>query len=246
MKKILSLLALIAVSTIGFFANAQTAYVKAYALNLRSWPTNTSHILRTLSKWESVTVLDSSWGRRLVSTSDWLEGYVYSIFLSKEFISPTKIVTTNAVQYKITEFRANVRTIGNILRPIAILWQGDIVKVIDNKLYLNHRIKVKVITSSTLWYYVGRIGYISKNVVEQIWADVSVPYVDDIEEKVEEVIEEEVIEEEEDEEIIIKEEEDKNQVSEEEANSENSSDDSEDEEDIDIDDFDLESLFQDL
>gem|GEM_PF-3558376 len=31
------------------------------------------------------------------------------------------MATTNAVQYKVTEYRANVRTIGNILRPVAIL-----------------------------------------------------------------------------------------------------------------------------
>gem|GEM_PF-2695402 len=36
MKKLLSLFALIAISSIGFFANAQTAYVEAYSLNLRS------------------------------------------------------------------------------------------------------------------------------------------------------------------------------------------------------------------
>lgn len=172
MRKLITCL-MIAICT-WFTLNHVSAYdmfVNTYALNVRSQPNWLSRIVDVVYKWEKVTgVEDSKKGWKKIVTSTGKIGYVYSTYLTDKWIwtavieNSSKIGVVSWDNYKVSVFRANVRSLNYLDKVVAILNKWDLVTVIWDP-YKKVWLKVKILTASKS-HYVGREWYVFKTLLE--------------------------------------------------------------------------------
>lgn len=180
MKKILWML--LVVLAFIWFTYWEYGVVIPYWLNVREWASNESKVLWVIKKWESVEILetDKYWWKKIKSTW-WLEWYVYwkhlTITTQKEELSLQNNNSQNVSyskveltwnEYEVKTFRANVRSINNNQKIIAILRTWDKVVSLSDELVQNVWIKVRIV-SAVDSKYIWREWYISKKVVKNIW-----------------------------------------------------------------------------
>lgn len=133
-------------------------------LNIRTAPTLKGQVIGQFSKGDKVVIgekSDNGWFR--VIFEDGKEGYSYGEYLTNNRPYVAKALGS---QYTVAAPRAFVRG-DNLNKKVAVVHQGDLLTVVDNRLRANKWIRVEI-TSPTFERYRGRYGYIAKQLIEVV------------------------------------------------------------------------------
>lgn len=167
-KKRLFAAALVGITAISLVAPASLAddysYVNAEHLNVRSLGSVKGKIVATVDKGYRMTVLESvngNWKRVLLENGQ--EGYVNGKYLSEEAPYYEKVSST---RYGVKVAHAFVRSDG-LQKKIAVLEGGDQLEAVSDRVYFGRWVRVRVAESANPGY-VGRVGYISKYLIEPV------------------------------------------------------------------------------
>jgi uncharacterized protein YgiM (DUF1202 family) len=139
-------------------------YVTAYHLNVRAEGTFRSGIIATVDSGYKVVIMEelpNGWDKVLLENGQ--VGYVNARYLSS---SEPYFEKASGSEYEISVPSAFVRSDG-LQKKIAVLHRGDRLEVLDRKVFLQKWIRVRI-ASSQKDGYIGRVGYISKKLVQVI------------------------------------------------------------------------------
>lgn len=166
-KKRLFAAALVGLTAISLVAPASLAddysYVNAEHLNVRSMGSVRGKIVATVDKGYRMTVLENvgNWKRVLLENGQ--EGYVNGKYLSEDAPYYEKVSST---RYGVKVAHAFVRSDG-LQKKIAVLEGGDQLEAVSDRVYFGRWVRVRVAESANPGY-VGRVGYISKHLLEPV------------------------------------------------------------------------------
>lgn len=140
------------------------AYVTADHLNVRSMASVKGYIAAVVDKGYRVTVLEhlsNGWKRVLLENGQ--EGYLNGKYVADEAPYYEKV---GAIRYSVKVGHAFVRSDG-LNKKIAVVDKGDELEAVSDRIYFGRWIRVRVLSSANEGY-VGRIGYVSKRLVDPI------------------------------------------------------------------------------
>ncbi len=140
------------------------SYVSAEHLNVRSLDSVRGKIVATVDKGYRMTVLETAsrgWKRVLLENGQ--EGYVNGKYLSDVVPNYEKVTST---VYAVKVAHAYVRSDG-LQKKIAVLNSGDKLEAVSDRVYFGRWVRVRVAESSNAGY-VGRVGYISKYLIDPV------------------------------------------------------------------------------
>ncbi len=167
-KKRLLASALVAIAAVGLAAPASLAddysYVNAEHLNVRSMESVRGKIVATVDKGYRMTVLErlsNGWQRVLLENGQ--EGYVNGKYLSAEAPYYEKV---SATRYAVKVANAFVRSDG-LQKKIAVVQSGDQLEAVSDRIYFGIWVRVRIVDSANEGYE-GRVGYISKRLIEAV------------------------------------------------------------------------------
>ncbi len=167
-KKRLIASALVAIAAVGLAAPASLAddysYVNAEHLNVRSMESVRGKIVATVDKGYRMTVLErlsNGWQRVLLENGQ--EGYVNGKYLSAEAPYYEKV---SATRYAVKVANAFVRSDG-LQKKIAVVQSGDQLEAVSDRIYFGIWVRVRIVDSANEGYE-GRVGYISKRLIEAV------------------------------------------------------------------------------
>lgn len=166
-KKRLLAAALVGITAVSLIAPASLAddysYVNAEHLNVRSMGSVRGKIVATVDKGYRMTVLESvgNWKRVLLENGQ--EGYVNGKYLSEAAPYYEKVSST---RYGVKVAHAFVRSDG-LQKKIAVLEGGDQLEAVSDRVYFGRWVRVRVVESANPGY-VGRVGYISKYLIDPV------------------------------------------------------------------------------
>lgn len=166
-KKRLLAATLAAITAVSLVAPASLAddysYVNAEHLNVRSMGSVRGKIVATVDKGYRMTVLESvgNWKRVLLENGQ--EGYVNGKYLSEEAPYYEKVSST---RYAVKVAHAFVRSDG-LQKKIAVLEGGDQLEAVSDRVYFGRWVRVRIAESANPGY-VGRVGYISKYLIDPV------------------------------------------------------------------------------
>lgn len=140
------------------------SYVNAEHLNVRGAGTVRAKIVATVDKGYRVTVLEAAaHGWKHVLLENGQDGYVFGKYLSSDAPYYEKVTST---VYSVKVAHAYVRSDG-LQKKIAVLNAGDKLEAVSDRVFFGRWIRVRVAESGNPGY-VGRVGYISKHLVEAV------------------------------------------------------------------------------
>lgn len=140
------------------------SYVNSEHLNVRSLDSVRGKIVATVDKGYRMTVLEAAsrgWKRVLLENGQ--EGYVNGKYLSDVVPNYEKVVST---VYAVKVAHAYVRSDG-LQKKIAVLNSGDKLEAVSDRVFFGRWVRVRVAESSNAGY-VGRVGYISKHLIDPV------------------------------------------------------------------------------
>ncbi len=140
------------------------AYVTAEHLNVRSTASVKGRIAAVVDKGYRVTVLESlsnGWKRVLLENGQ--EGYLNGKYVAEAVPQYEKV---GATRYSVKVAHAFVRSDG-LHKKIAVVDRGDQLEAVSDRIFFGRWIRVRVVSSSNEGY-VGRVGYISKRLVDPV------------------------------------------------------------------------------
>lgn len=140
------------------------SYVNSEHLNVRSLDSVRGKIVATVDKGYRMTVLETAsrgWKRVLLENGQ--EGYVNGKYLSDVVPNYEKVTST---VYAVKVAHAYVRSDG-LQKKIAVLDSGDKLEAVSDRVFFGRWVRVRVAESSNAGY-VGRVGYISKHLIDPV------------------------------------------------------------------------------
>lgn len=139
-------------------------YVTAHHLNVRSEGTFRSSIVATVDSGYKVVLLEklaNGWDKVLLENGQ--VGYVNARYLAS---AEPYFEKAEGSEYEVSVPSAFVRSEG-LQKKIAVLHRGDRLEALDRKIFLQKWIRVRVVNTEKDGY-IGRVGYISKNIVRVV------------------------------------------------------------------------------
>lgn len=139
-------------------------YVTAHHLNVRSEGTFRSSIIATVDSGYKVVLLEklaNGWDKVLLENGQ--VGYVNARYLAS---AEPYFEKAEGSEYEVSVPSAFVRSEG-LQKKIAVLHRGDRLEALDRKIFLQKWIRVRIVGAEKDGY-IGRVGYISKNIVRVI------------------------------------------------------------------------------
>lgn len=140
------------------------SYVNSEHLNVRSLDSVRGKIVATVDKGYRMTVLEEAsrgWKRVLLENGQ--EGYVNGKYLTDAVPNYEKVSST---VYAVKVAHAFVRSDG-LQKKIAVLDSGDKLEAVSDRVFFGRWVRVRV-TESANAGYVGRVGYISKHLIDPV------------------------------------------------------------------------------
>lgn len=140
------------------------SYVNSEHLNVRSLDSVRGKIVATVDKGYRMTVLEEAsrgWKRVLLENGQ--EGYVNGKYLTDAVPNYEKVSST---VYAVKVAHAFVRSDG-LQKKIAVLDSGDKLEAVSDRVFFGRWVRVRV-TESANADYVGRVGYISKHLIDPV------------------------------------------------------------------------------